>query len=84
MNTNESSLTARQMEVLNFVREWRSRKGKMPSTREIQRHFGFSSQTAAVNHRRNRQQALGFVGYTGFVTADEPENQHDGGETDRY
>lgn len=50
MNTNESPLTQRQREVLGFVREWRSRKGKMPSTREIQRHFGFASQTAAVNH----------------------------------
>jgi len=36
--------------VLDFVREWRNWKGKMPSTREIQRHFGFASQTAAVNH----------------------------------
>ena len=50
MNTNEPPLTSRQREVLEFVREWRSRKGKMPSTREIQRHFGFASQTAAVNH----------------------------------
>lgn len=50
MNTNEPSLTQRQREVLEFVRGWRSRKGKMPSTREIQRHFGFASQTAAVNH----------------------------------
>ena len=50
MNTNEPPLTQRQREVLEFVREWRSRKGKMPSTREIQRHFGFASQTAAVNH----------------------------------
>jgi len=50
MNTNESPLTQRQREVLGFVREWRSRKGKMPSTREIQRHFGVASQTAAVNH----------------------------------
>jgi len=50
MNTNESSLTSRQREVLDFVRQWRSREGKVPSTREIQRHFGFASQTAAVNH----------------------------------
>ena len=50
MNTNEPPVTQRQREVLEFVREWRSRKGKMPSTREIQRHFGFASQTAAVNH----------------------------------
>ncbi|HAT59407.1 MAG TPA: repressor LexA, partial [Opitutae bacterium] len=40
----------RQKEVLDFVRKERSREGKMPSTREIQRHFGFASQTAAVNH----------------------------------
>ena len=50
MNTNKVSLTRRQQEVLDFVRKRRSRTGKMPSTREIQRHFGFASQTAAVNH----------------------------------
>ena len=50
MNTNKDSLTRRQKEVLDFVRKERSRKGKVPSTREIQRHFGFASQTAAVNH----------------------------------
>ena len=50
MNTNKHSLTRRQREVLDFVRKKRSRKGKVPSTREIQRHFGFASQTAAVNH----------------------------------
>tara|TARA_B100000963_G_scaffold59469_1_gene47495 strand:- start:599 stop:1207 length:609 start_codon:yes stop_codon:yes gene_type:complete len=50
MNTNKDSLTKRQKEVLDFVRKERSREGKMPSTREIQRHFGFASQTAAVNH----------------------------------
>ncbi|MBN12499.1 MAG: repressor LexA [Opitutaceae bacterium] len=50
MNTNKDSLTRRQGEILDFVRKERSRKGKVPSTREIQRHFGFASQTAAVNH----------------------------------
>ena len=50
MNTIEAPVTKRQREVLEFVRGWRPRKGKMPSTREIQRHFGFASQTAAVNH----------------------------------
>lgn len=50
MNTNKDSLTQRQKEVFDFVRKERSRKGKVPSTREIQRHFGFASQTAAVNH----------------------------------
>lgn len=50
MNTKRDSLTQRQQEVLDFVRKRRSSTGKMPSTREIQRHFGFASQTAAVNH----------------------------------
>ncbi len=50
MNTIGDTLTTRQREVLDFVRESRSRSGRMPSTREIQRHFGFASQTAAVNH----------------------------------
>jgi len=50
MNTRKDSLTRRQQEILDFVRKQRSRTGKMPSTREIQRHFGFASQTAAVNH----------------------------------
>jgi repressor LexA len=60
MNTNEPSLTTRQREVLDFVRQWRSRNGKMPSTREIQRHFGFASQTAAVNHLKALEKK-GFV-----------------------
>ncbi len=50
MNTNGDSLTRRQQEILDFVRKRRSENGKIPSTREIQRHFGFASQTAAVNH----------------------------------
>lgn len=50
MNTGKDSLTPRQREVLDYVRRQRSRTGRMPSTREIQRHFGFASQTAAVNH----------------------------------
>ena len=50
MNTSSDSLTDRQREVLDFVRTRRSATGRMPSTREIQRFFGFASQTAAVNH----------------------------------
>ncbi len=55
MNTIKSGLTPRQREVLSFVREQRSVNGRMPSTREIQRHFGFASQTAAVNHLKALQ-----------------------------
>ncbi|MCF6312474.1 MAG: transcriptional repressor LexA [Verrucomicrobiales bacterium] len=43
-------LTQRQQEVMDFLRSEHRKTGIMPSTREIQQHFGFSSQTAAVSH----------------------------------
>jgi repressor LexA len=43
-------LTARQQEILDFLHEQVTRTGIMPSTREIQEHFGFASQTASMNH----------------------------------
>jgi repressor LexA len=46
------TLTSRQQAVLDFLEEHLSRTGIMPSTREIQQHFGFGSQTAAMNHLR--------------------------------
>jgi repressor LexA len=46
------SLTARQREVLTFIEQSQERTGVMPSSREIQEHFGFASQTAAMNHLR--------------------------------
>ena len=49
---NTMLLTTRQQELLSYIREAQARHGFMPSTREIQAHFGFSSQTAAVNHLR--------------------------------
>lgn len=49
MNTN-GALTKRQEEVLAYVRGFREATGEAPSTRQIQRKFGFASQTAAVNH----------------------------------
>jgi repressor LexA len=42
-------LTKRQEEVIQFLRSSRQAHGFMPSTREIQIHFGFASQTAAVD-----------------------------------
>ena len=50
MNTLKDSLTKRQREIMDFVQSRRAELGRMPSTREIQRFFGFASQTAAVNH----------------------------------
>ena len=43
-------LTARQQEILDFLQSEMTRTGIMPSTREIQEHFRFASQTASVNH----------------------------------
>ncbi len=43
-------LTNRQQELLDYLRQHQRETGIMPSTREIQKHFGFSSQTAAVSH----------------------------------
>ncbi|MDF1810599.1 MAG: transcriptional repressor LexA [Verrucomicrobiales bacterium] len=43
-------LTQRQQEIIDFLRAEHRRTGIMPSTREIQEHFGFKSQTAAVSH----------------------------------
>ncbi len=45
-------LTERQQQLLDFLREEHSRSGIMPTTREIQEYFGFSSQTAAISHLR--------------------------------
>ena len=45
-------LTARQQEILDYLQAEHRRTGIMPSTREIQSHFGFASQTAAVSHLR--------------------------------
>jgi len=46
------NLTDRQKQILDFIDQALDRGGVMPSTREIQEHFGFASQTAAVNHLR--------------------------------
>ena len=47
-----AQLTARQQEVLDFIRQQQQQTGFPPSSREIQAHFGFQSQTAAMNHLR--------------------------------
>lgn len=52
---NMSTLTTRQQEVLEFIEQSQASRGVIPSTREIQEHFGFASQTAAVNHLKALQ-----------------------------
>lgn len=49
MNYN---LTARQQEILDYLREYHQESGLMPSTRDIQAKFEFASQTAAMSHLR--------------------------------
>jgi repressor LexA len=43
-------LTDRQHQLVGFLRSYQRQHGVMPSTRDIQQHFGFASQTAAMSH----------------------------------
>jgi len=45
-------LTARQAQILEFIRDFQREHGLPPSTREIQRHFRFGSQTTVMDHLR--------------------------------
>ena len=45
-------MTERQQEVLDFIRAFQAEKSVPPSSREIQRHFKFASQTAVMGHLR--------------------------------
>src|SRR5260370_35391714 len=46
------TLNERQRAVLNYIRQHQRETGFPPTSREIQRHFQFHSQTAAMNHLR--------------------------------
>lgn len=52
VHSMRKELTTRQQELLDFLKITQSQTGVMPSTREIQAHFGFASQTAAMSHLR--------------------------------
>src|SRR5207253_7123814 len=43
-------LTERQKNVLDFIQHEQREKGITPSTREIQSHFGFASQTSVMQY----------------------------------
>jgi repressor LexA len=45
-------LTSRQQEILDYLKSYRRKEGMMPTTRDIQKGFGFASQTAAMSHLR--------------------------------
>jgi repressor LexA len=63
------TLTNRQREVLDFIEEIQSKSGIVPSTREIQEHFGFASQTAAVNHLRALERKGAILRHAGKARA---------------
>lgn len=46
------TLTVRQQEVLDFIRQQQRSSGQSPTFREIARHFGFRSVRAAQDHVR--------------------------------
>jgi repressor LexA len=52
MFATPTPLTDRQRELLEYLHDYQRQYGVMPSTRDIQKHFGFSSQTAAMSHLR--------------------------------
>src|ERR1700712_342985 len=46
----QTVLTDRQQDVLHFIQTEQREKGITPSTREIQKHFGFASQTSVMQY----------------------------------
>jgi len=49
---NSMKLTRQQQRILDFIRTQQQAIGQSPSLREIARHFGFRSMTAAMDHVR--------------------------------
>ncbi|MDF3057688.1 MAG: heme-binding protein [Rariglobus sp.] len=45
-------LTEKQEAILDYIREVQSERGIPPSTRDIQKQFGYESQNAVMNHLR--------------------------------
>ena len=45
--------TERQDAILDYLRAYQTEHGVPPSTRQIQRHFGFASQTTVIRHLRS-------------------------------
>jgi repressor LexA len=45
-------LTEKQEAILDYIRDIQASRGIPPSTRDIQRQFGYASQNAAMNHLR--------------------------------
>lgn len=45
--------TERQDAILDYLRQYQAEHSVPPSTRQIQRHFGFASQTTVIRHLRS-------------------------------
>lgn len=50
LSNHSGMLTERQRNVLDFIQREQREKGITPSTREIQNHFGFASQTSVMQY----------------------------------
>ncbi|MGC2354335.1 MAG: transcriptional repressor LexA [Candidatus Udaeobacter sp.] len=50
LSDHSNMLTQRQRSVLDFIQREQREKGITPSTREIQNHFGFASQTSVMQY----------------------------------
>lgn len=68
-NPSDLILTARQREMLEFLRNYQREHGVMPSTRDIQKAFGFSSQTAAMSHLRALERKGAIQRHAGIARA---------------
>lgn len=68
-NPSDLILTARQREMLEFLRNYQREYGVMPSTRDIQKAFGFSSQTAAMSHLRALEKKGAIQRHAGIARA---------------
>jgi repressor LexA len=68
-SNNDLHLTDRQRQMLDFLRDYQRQHGVMPSTRDIQRHFGFSSQTAAMGHLRALEKKGAIERHAGIARA---------------
>lgn len=68
-NPSDLILTDRQRQMLEFLRSYQREHGVMPSTRDIQKNFGFSSQTAAMGHLRALEKKGAIQRHAGLARA---------------
>ncbi len=62
-------LTNRQQEILDYLKSYQRQTGLIPTTRDIQRAFGFASQTAAMSHLRALERKRAIIRLPGMARA---------------